>query len=304
VRDPRVSIVIPTRNGMATLPAVLDAIAQQRTSLPFEIVAIDSGSTDGTVSLLRRRAQRVLQIDPATFDHGLTRNLAIEHATGDLIVLLVQDATPATDMWLDTLSRAFARDERLAGVFARQIARPDASPLTRLYLNRWVGASDAPRTMEPATASALAALPPSARLERCTFDNVCSCIRRCVWERHPFRSTRFAEDLAWARDVLVAGYRLAYIPEASVIHSHDRSAWYEFQRAYEAHRAMYELFELRTIPTLPALVRAVVSCVRLHARTERTLRAYALALAWPAGQYLGALSARRGWQTRVSRGTV
>jgi rhamnosyltransferase len=304
VTDPRVSIVIPTRNGMATLPAVFDAVARQRTGLSYEIVAVDSGSTDGTVRLLEQRAQRVLQIDPAAFDHGLTRNLAIEHACGDLIVLLVQDAIPADDDWLGALTRPFERDERLAGVFARQIARPDARPLTRLYLSRWAGTSHTPRTAEPATAASLAALPPNARLERCTFDNVCSCIRRCIWARHRFRSTPFAEDLAWARDVLVAGHRLAYVPDAAVIHSHDRSAWYEFLRTYEAHRAMYELFELRTVPTLPALARAVVSCARLHARTERTLRSCALALAWPAGQYFGALSARRGWQMRLSRGTV
>jgi rhamnosyltransferase len=296
VTGPRVSIVMPTRNGIGTLPAVLDAIDRQRTNRPFEVIAVDSGSTDGTLRLLQQRAQQVLQIDPASFDHGLTRNLAIEHAAGDLIVLLVQDAVPAADDWLDALTRAFDRDDRLAGVFARQIARPDASSLTRLYLSRWIGASDTPRVMEPTTESALAALPPHARLERCTFDNVCSCIRRCVWTRHRFRSTRFAEDLAWARDVLLAGYRLAYVPGAAVIHSHDRSPWYEFLRTYEAHRAMYELFELRTIPTLSALARAVVSSARLHARAEQTLRAAALAVAWPAGQYLGALSARRGWR--------
>jgi rhamnosyltransferase len=289
---------------MATLPAVLDAIRRQQTNLSYEVVAVDSGSTDGTLSLLQARAQRVLQIDPSTFDHGLTRNLAIEHASGDLIVLLVQDAVPANEQWLDALARAFERDDRLAGVFARQLPRPDASALTRLYLDRWIGASERPRTMEPITGGALSALPPGDRLERCTFDNVCSCIRREVWTRHPFRSTAFAEDLAWARDVLLAGFRLAYAPEATVVHSHDRSPWYEFLRTYEAHRAMYELFELRTVPTLPALARAVISCARLHARTDRSVRSWALAVAWPAGQYLGALAARRRWHPRLSRGTV
>ena len=49
--DHRVSIVIPTRNGAATLPALLDAIWRQRLPWPVETIAIDSGSTDGTVDV-------------------------------------------------------------------------------------------------------------------------------------------------------------------------------------------------------------------------------------------------------------
>jgi len=299
VTTPLVSIVIPTRNGMETLPSVLDAIARQRAAPPFEIVAVDSGSTDGSAALLRRRVDRLIEIEPSAFDHGLTRNLAIEHSRAELIILLVQDAVPANDAWLAALTQPFAGNDRLAGVFARQVARPDASALTRHYLHRWAGAAERPRIMAATSGSELASLAPRARMERCTFDNVCSCIRRSVWQAHPFRATSFGEDIAWARDVLLAGYHVAYVPDAVVVHSHDRSAWYEFARTYEAHRLLCELFDLRTIPTLPALARAVVSSARLHARLEWTLRAGALAVAWPAGQYLGALAAKRGW--RLSR---
>ena len=65
-----------------------------------------------------------------------------------------------------------------------------------------------------------------------------------------------AEDIAWARDVLLAGYRLAYVPAATVVHSHDRPAREEFTRTYLLHRRLYELFGLRTIPTLAHLARA------------------------------------------------
>ena len=109
--------------------------------------------------------------------------------------------------------------------------------------------------------AAFAALGPMARLERCTFDNVCSCIRRSVWIEHPFRATPFAEDLEWARDVLLSGYRLAYAPQALVIHFADQSARYEFARTCALHRRLFELFELRTIPTLPRLARAIASSI-------------------------------------------
>src|SRR5262249_19048568 len=160
----------------------------------------------------------------------------IERARGDLIVLMVQDAVPASDVWLAALTAPLRADAGLAGTFARQIPRSDASAITRRSLDRWAGTSPTPRTMAIASAAEFDALARAARLALCTFDNGCSCIRRSVWLRHPFRPTPIAEDVEWARDVLLAGHRLAYTPAAAVVHSHDRSAQYEFARAYALHR--------------------------------------------------------------------
>jgi rhamnosyltransferase len=301
VSRPLASVVIPTCNGAATLPALVDALARQRVDFPFEVVAVDSGSTDGSAELLRGRVDRLILIPAGTFDHGATRNLAIEQSQGDLIVLMVQDAVPASDTWLAALTAPLRADAGLAGAFARQIPRPDASAITRRALERWAGASATPRTMAVASAAEFEALTPAARLERCTFDNVCSCIRRSVWLTHPFRPTPIAEDVEWARDVLLAGHRLAYTPDAAVIHSHDRSAQYEFARTYVLHRRLHELFGLRTIPSAVGLARAVVSSLGTHLRCEASARAIALAVAWPLGQYLGALSSVRRWKPMRTR---
>jgi rhamnosyltransferase len=294
VSTPHVSIVLPTRNGAATLPAVLDAISRQRVDFPFEVIAVDSSSTDGTADLLRRRANRLISIAADAFDHGLTRNLGIEQTGGELVVLLVQDAVPASDWWLAALTAPFLADDRLAGTFARQLPRPDAGAITRDYLERWIASSAVARTASVASRAELEALEPMAQLERCAFDNVCSCIRRSVWAAHPFRKTPIGEDIEWAREVLVAGYRLTYVPAAEVVHSHDRSARHEFVRTYVLHRRLYQLFRLRTIPTLPLLARAIASSLDLHWRRQPfSGRGVALAFAWPMGQYFGALSASK-----------
>jgi rhamnosyltransferase len=300
VNTPSISIVVPTFNGASTLPALLDAIARQRIEHPFEVVAIDSGSTDGSVELLRAAGARLITIPAGTFNHGLTRNLGVEASAGELVVLIVQDAVPASDTWLTELTRPLALDSCLAGTFARQLPRPDAGALTRHYLARWFASSHSARTVA-VTSAELDALPPLARLDRCTFDNVCACIRRSVWQQHPFRETPIGEDVEWARDVLLAGFRIAYVPDAAVVHSHERSASYEFDRTRVLHRRLYELFGVRTIPTPFHLARAIGSCIATHARCERTLRAMTLAVAWPLGQYLGARSAVRGRKVRPSR---
>ena len=297
---PVVSIVVPTRNGLETLPALFDAIARQRVGFPFEVVAVDSRSTDGTADFLQQRADRVIRIDPRDFDHGLTRNLAIGEARGDLIVLMVQDAIPASDTWLSAITEPLMADTALAGTYARQLPRPGASAIARDALARWAASSDVARVAALAGPDELAALDPLARLARCTFDNVCSCIRRSVWVRHPFRSTPIAEDLRWAREVLLAGYRLSFVPAAGVFHSHDRPVRYELARTFAVHRQLYELFGVRTIPSVPSLARAFASSVRHHLRCERSMRAITLGIAWPLGQYLGAMSAAR----HVNRSSV
>jgi len=302
VSVPVVSIVLPTRNGAATLTPLLDAIASQRVDSSAELVVVDSSSTDGSEALLRQRANVFITIPPAAFNHGLTRNLAIEKSRGDLIVLTVQDALPTSHEWLVALTAPLVRDARVAGSFARQLPRPDASPLAKRNLSRWVAASAAPRTATLAGIDDLNAMDPAARLERCAFDNVCSCIRRSVWQQHPFRDVPIAEDLRWAKEVLLAGHRLAYAPDATVVHSHERSAQYEFDRTQLLHAQLYDLFDLQTIPSVPALVRAIASTIADHARVQPGFHGLELAVAWPLGQYLGARSAAQA--RRAFRATM
>jgi rhamnosyltransferase len=292
VTTPLISIALVTRNGMATLPALLDAVRRQRVDESVEIVAVDSRSTDGSADLLARSVDRLVSIDSGAFNHGLTRNLAIEQTRGDLVVLLVQDAVPASEIWLSRLIAPLRADDRVAATFARQLARLDAGRITREYLRDAPINSDIARTLSPLSHEELARLDPMRRLARCSFDNVCSCIRRSVWSAIPFREATIGEDVEWARDVLIAGHRIQYVPDAVVFHSHDRSPGHELRRTRALHQRLYELFELRTIPTLPLLARAVASCLALHVRLERDRpsawpRAVGLAVAWPLGQYLG-----------------
>jgi rhamnosyltransferase len=321
---PSVSVLLLTRNGMATLPRVLALIRPQTVACPVEIVAVDSGSSDGTVGLLRGRADRLIETREEEFNHGTTRNVGVEACKAPLVVFLVQDAEPASADWLARLAAPLMADDPvthasggarpLAGTYARQIPRSDASAVVRTHLLRYSATDSTPRRQTIADQSAFDALSPVERLSACTFDNVCSCIRREVWERHPFRRTPIAEDLAWAKDVMLAGYDLAYEPEAAVVHSHERPAGYELRRTYLVHQQLRRLFGLATIPTAAHLARAVAVAAVAHtrwtmggpgsagARMARLPRALALAVAMPLGQYLGARSADTGRELLRVRG--
>jgi rhamnosyltransferase len=297
--SPRVSIALLTRNGGATLASLLDGIERQRVPFEFEVVAVDSGSTDGTPERLAASVDRLERIDPAEFDHGATRNRAIALCRGELVALLVQDAVPVGEGWLGELAAPLLEDGRVAGSFARQLPRPDAGVLARRALERWIAGRDEPHASGPMTAEEFDGLSPGARMLAATFDNVCSCVRRSVWERIPFARTPIAEDLEWGREVLRAGHRLVYAPRAAVLHSHDRSLAYELGRTYLLHRRLHELFDVRLVPDRRALARSFRVTLPEHlaaARGElrrplRALRTLGLALAWPYGQYLGGRAA-------------
>lgn len=308
---PLVSIVLPTRNGGDRLRAALASIAEQDATFAWEIVAVDSGSTDGTIAALQSRGATILRVAPEAFNHGTTRNEALAQARGELAVLLVQDAVPVGTRWLSSLVAPLLEDASVAGAFARQQPWPDASRVTSHYLSRWAACAPVAQTRAPLTAAQLDALSPAERHQACTFDNVCSCIRMSVWRRHPFRRVPIAEDLQWAKEVLTAGYGLAYVPAAAVWHSHERSARYELQRTYRVHQQLQVLFELETVPTLPALLRAVWTTVPAHwrlaaaeprGRVRAALRGTALGIALPLGQYLGARAARDGREWLRTRG--
>ena len=304
-----VTIVVPTRNGMATLPALLPALRAQMDAAPRRIVAIDSGSTDGTPAFLAGRVDRLIEISSAEFNHGTSRNRALEEADGALAVLIVQDAMPIGTMWLTSLLAPLRADHCVAAAFARQQTRPGASAVVRLALSRWVAASPQPRVVSIAGAEDLARRAPMDRLTACAFDNVCSAIRLAVWRAHPFPAVPIAEDLEWARAVLLAGFKIAFAPDALVAHSHDRPARYELARTWVLHQRLHHLFGLRTVPSLRALGRAIPATLADHHRALRAagtswrsregVRSLALGIAWPLGQYLGGWTAahrRDAWR--------
>src|SRR5438105_3343692 len=124
----KASIVLPTFNGAVHLRQVLEMIGRQKVQ-PLEIIAIDSGSTDGTVDILHQFPVQLRQIANSEFSHSGTRNLGARLAAGKYVVFLTQDATPADSCWLECLLRAFEAPGKVAGAFSRQIARPGSDPL-------------------------------------------------------------------------------------------------------------------------------------------------------------------------------
>ncbi|HKG40073.1 MAG TPA: glycosyltransferase [Conexibacter sp.] len=222
----RVSVVIPVKDGERYLAELLDAVAREGAD---EVLVIDSGSTDRSLEIVRSaRGVELLQIDPAEFGHGRTRNLGAERTSGELICFLTQDATP-TPGWLDAVRAAFALDAQVGAVFGPHLPRADTSPMIARELERhfagFAGVDGGPALQGAGDEPFLS--------------NVNAAYRRDVWEQIRFRDVAYSEDQAFGRDLLAAGWLKAYHPDAAVLHAHDYGALEFMRRYFDEYRGLH-----------------------------------------------------------------
>jgi glycosyltransferase involved in cell wall biosynthesis len=202
-----VSVVIPVKDGARWLRATLAAVCAQ-TDADVEVLVVDSGSRDGSVGIAREFGAAVLEIAPADFAHGRTRNVAAQRTEGELICFLTQDAEPCPG-WLDAFREAMDLDADVGAAFGPHLPRSDTSPMIARELHDFFaqfGGTDAPRVF--------------ARGEAPFLSNVNACYRRACWSELRFQDVPFAEDRAFARDMAGTHWRLAYQPAAAVRHAH------------------------------------------------------------------------------------
>lgn len=105
VNAPEISVVIPTLNEEAYLPALLDSLAAQ--SLPvLETLVVDAGSTDGTESVARARGAMFIAGSGLP---GPSRNLGVRHARGGWLLFLDADVRLPPDALEDIVREVRVR---------------------------------------------------------------------------------------------------------------------------------------------------------------------------------------------------
>lgn len=246
----RLSIIILTKNASPHFQGVLDGLFSCIGIDQAEVIVIDSGSVDSTLDYVRHYPQiRIHQISPEEFGHGRTRNLGGQLAHGDILLYLVQDATPATPDFLVQLLTPLA-NRKVAATFGRQLPYGSANPVEQFFLQTTY--PDFPQTRTSNGSQRLT-------IRTIFFSNVCSAIRRSVWKRIPFdEHLIMSEDQQWAKEALLQGYSIVYEPAATVFHSHNYGLKKVLQRNFDsgyslrgvaedsaAHLLFYELNFIR-----------------------------------------------------------
>lgn len=219
----RISLIIPTYNAAPHIENLLSMLSAQDIR-PGEVIIIDSSSEDATVEIAKRSGARTMVIPRKTFDHGKTRNIAAMEAKGDILVFMTQDASPDRNTLLSSLT-APLRTHDIAASYGRHLPRGSASPL-EVFARRF-NYPDSPMTKSMDDISKYG-------IRTFFFSNACSAIKRDLFlSAGMFREgVRTNEDMLMAARLILSGYKVAYVPEATVIHSHNYSLMQQFRRYY------------------------------------------------------------------------
>ena len=125
-REPLVSLLIPNRNNERVLDLMLERLAANTTHPAVEVVAVDDGSTDGSLDILRRwrdsgrfPAFKLLELEHGGVVEALNAGLAA--AEGEVVVQLDSDATVETPGWIERLLALLLLDERVGVVTAKVV---------------------------------------------------------------------------------------------------------------------------------------------------------------------------------------
>ena len=218
------------KNEAHHLRSSLPMVIQQRSELAFEIVVIDSGSTDGSRELVADFRQnhppvRLHAIEPDRFHHARTRNLGASLAPGRYLVFLGGDAVPRDDNWLAGLTLPFREGTRgLAASYSRQVPREDAdvNNLCRMGYNY----GDVSRVKDRDE--------PRSPKEKYFFSSVSCCIDLQAIAP-PLFDERFPvnEDWTFARRMIGEGRKIAYCADSVVVHSHNYGYWDMLRRSFD-----------------------------------------------------------------------
>ncbi|HEY1489475.1 MAG TPA: glycosyltransferase family 2 protein, partial [Verrucomicrobiae bacterium] len=254
-----------------TLPALL---AQDYKN--WELIVIDSGSTDGSVDLIRQaKPAHFIQIKKEEYNPSRVMNHGMQLARSGFGIFINADATPQGNNWLRPLVAAL-QDAQVAAVFGRQIPRPDCQA---------VFAHDYERCFGPNRES--------TRWEH-FFSMASSGLRKDIWSRRGFlEKMQYSEDDEYTRWCVAEGFRVVYVPESVAMHSHNYTAQEAYKRSFGEARALAAVWN--QAPTEINFAKTVVLGWANDARRDLLFCARQKRLhEWP-------YAARIRWQQRTAK---
>lgn len=244
----KITVVIPIRNGAATLDKCLSSIRKQTIGKDLEIIILDSMSTDNSTAICEPYDVSIVKIPAGTFNHGLTRNIGVHGASGDLLFFTVQDAWLAETDMLERMSAHFS-DASVTSVSGHQAVphEKDKNPVQwfRRYSQPVVEIRPGPEGTD------FSGLAFKEQMRLIAWDNVVSMYRRSSLLLQPFVATEFAEDCIWVYQAMEKGWRVAYDPSLVVYHYHYRNYAYSYKVAFALNYHLYKFF--KKIPAWPKL---------------------------------------------------
>ena len=207
------SLIIRCHNEQRHIGRLLSGVLQQ-TERDYEIIVVDSGSTDGTLEVVSSFPAKIVTISPEQFSFGRALNLGCDAASGDFLVLASAHVYPLCDDWLTQLLTPFS-DPSVALVYGKQRGDGRSKYSEHRVFAKWFPDESHAHQTHPFCNNANAA------------------VRRTVWQQLLYDETLTGlEDLDWAKRAMALGHRIAYAADATIVHVHEETP----RRIYNRYR--------------------------------------------------------------------
>lgn len=260
-----VSIIIPTKNAGPDLRLLLKRLKAQVGVRSSEVIVVDSGSSDATVSIARAEGATVIPIPAEDYTHAYARNKGAEAASSDYLLFLVQDAFPLTTQWLWEMMTALEAND-LAAVSCAEYPRSDSDLFYQFSIYKQYDACGLDENRVLAwneSCSSYLGLRSSAQ-----FSDLAALVRADVFAQYGFRKA-YAEDLDLAIRLIRDGRRLGLLCDTRVLHSHNRSAYYFLKRGYVDARFLSDVVPNFVYPEIQRKQRLFTDIFSLYWRLAR-----------------------------------
>jgi len=201
---PIVSIIMRSMNDIEFIESTLKMVFEQTMS-DFELINVDSGSTDGTFEIIRKyNPKKSYQIKPEEYIPGKVLNDAVAKCEGEIIVFNNSDCVPLNNKWLENLIIPLREKENTVAAFGNQVPRKNARPLIVKDNIRAFGDGKISATWGH------------------FFSLATSAAKKNILEKYPFDpEIQYSEDVEWSYRMKKTGFDIEYVPDALVEHSHN-----------------------------------------------------------------------------------
>lgn len=227
--NPTIGIVVPTLNAEHHLKSCLLPLINS--PLKPKILVIDSSSGDNTVRIAQELGVETFVISKADFNHGETREQARKMLGTDIVVMVTQDAYASNNQTLEKLIQPIVSG-KAAVAYARQIPRKNAG-----FLESFA------REFNYPDSSQLRGIEDMKIYGVYTFfcsDSFAAYSNKALDEIGGFSAVLLGEDTLAVAKLLRADYKIAYVAEALVNHSHGYSIREEFHHYFDTGIARQE----------------------------------------------------------------
>ncbi len=230
-----VDVIILTHRPDLKLKENIDMLKKQVVK-PENIFIVNTEENEFGMTLEEDNIE-IKHITKEEFDHGRTRNNAVQQSSAEYFLFMTQDAICMDEHVIENMLKGFSEYDRVALVYARQI--PRSGGLIEEYTRRF-NYPEFDIVKDKTTKEKYG-------IKNIFASNVCAMYNRKIFdELGGFEEDiNFNEDTIYAHYAIEAGYKVLYKADARVYHTHDYTAKEQYDRNFQigiSHKLHKEVF--------------------------------------------------------------